>query len=319
MANRKPVQNWDHLRYFLAVARTGTLSAAAERLGTEHTTVARHIQALEDELTSRLFHKSNSGYELTEAGERLVAGAEAIESAYVFAKAAASSEGRPISGKVRIGAPDGFGSVFLAPRVRGLTDQHPELEIEILVTATLLSLLKREADIAIGLSSPEHLRVVSRRLTDQRLYVYASRAYLEEATPIVAMEDLKKHPFIGFVEELLLASERHYSTDVIINYSDAIGADVERRIRSTSILAQLHATLSGSGLCMLPAFVASSYPELVPLLPEQVSVTRSLRMHIHEDHRRAPHVREVAAFVAAEVERNHSLFHAPTAVREAIR
>ena len=70
---------------------------------------------------------------------------------------------------------------------------------------------------------------------------------------------------------------------------------------------------------MLPAFVASSYPELVPLLPEQVSVTRSLRMHIHEDHRRAPHVREVAAFVAAEVERNHSLFHAPTAVREAIR
>jgi DNA-binding transcriptional LysR family regulator len=297
MANRKPGQNWDHLRYFLAVARTGTLSAAAERLGTEHTTVARHIQALEDELNSRLFHKSNSGYELTEAGEGLVAGAEAIESAYVFAKAAASSEGQPI----------------LAPRVRALIDQHPELEIEILVTATLLSLLKREADIAIGLSSPEHLRVVSRRLTDQRLYVYASRAYLKEAAPIVAMEDLKKHPFIGFVEELLLASERHYSTDVIINYSDVIGADVERRIRSTSILAQLHATLSGSGLCMLPAFVASSYPELVPLLPEQVSVTRSLRMHIHEDHRRAPHVREVAAFIAAEVERNHSLFHAPTA------
>ena len=318
MANRKPGQNWDHLRYFLAVARTGTLSAAAERLGTEHTTVARHIQALEDELNSRLFHKSNSGYELTEAGERLVAGAEAIESAYVFAKAAASSEGQPISGKVRIGAPDGFGSVFLAPRVRALTDRHPELEIEILVTATLLSLLKREADIAIGLSSPEHLRVVSRRLTDQRLYVYASRAYLKEAAPIVAMEDLKKHPFIGFVEELLIASELYYSA-VTLNYSDAIGADVERRIRSTSILAQLHATLSGSGLCMLPAFVASSYPELVPLLPEQVSATRSLHMHIHEDHRRAPHVREVAAFVAAEVERNHSLFHAPTAVREAIR
>jgi len=231
MANRKPVQNWDHLRYFLAVARTGTLSAAAERLGTEHTTVARHIQALEDELNSRLFHKSNSGYELTEAGERLVARAEAIESAYVFAKAAASSEGRLISGKVRIGAPDGFGSVFLAPRVRALTDQHPQLEIEILVTATLLSLLKREADIAIGLSSPEQMRLVSRRLTDFRLYVYASRAYLKQAAPIVAMEDLKRHPFIGFVEELLIASELHYSAAVIINYSDAIGADVERRIR----------------------------------------------------------------------------------------
>ena len=319
MGNRKPSQNWDHLRYFLAVARTGTLSAAAEQLGTEHTTVARHIQALEDELNSRLFHKSNSGYGLTDAGERLLAGAEAMESAYVFTKAAASSEGQPIIGTVRIGAPDGFGSVFLAPRVRALTDRHPKLEIEILPSTRLFSLLKREADIAIGLSSLEQMRLVSRRLTDFRMYVYASRAYLKEAAPIVAMEDLKKHPFIGFVEELLIASELHYSAAVIINYSDAIGADVERRIRSTSILAQLHATLSGSGLCMLPAYVASSYPELVPLLPEQVSVTRSLHMHIHEDHRRAPNVREVAAFIAAEVERNHSLFHAPTAVREAIR
>jgi DNA-binding transcriptional LysR family regulator len=318
MANRKPGQNWDHVRYFLAVARTGTLSAAAERLGTEHTTVARHIQALEDELNSRLFHKSNSGYELTEAGERLLAGAEAIESAYVFAKAAASSEGRPISGTVRIGAPDGFGSVFLAPRVQALTDRHPQLEIEILASAMLFSLLKREADIVIGLSSPKQMRVVSRRLTDVRLYVYASRAYLKEAAPIVAMEDLKKHPFIGFVEELLFASELHYSA-ALFNYSDAIGADVEPRIRSTNVLAQLHATLSGGGLCILPAFVASSYPTLVPLLSEQVSVTRSYHMHIHEDHRRAAPVREVAAFIAAEVERNHSLFHAPTAVREAIR
>jgi predicted ArsR family transcriptional regulator len=70
MPNRKPSQSWDNLRYFLAVARTGTLSAAAEQLGTEHTTVARHIQALEEELDSRLFHRSNSGYGLTEVGER---------------------------------------------------------------------------------------------------------------------------------------------------------------------------------------------------------------------------------------------------------
>jgi DNA-binding transcriptional LysR family regulator len=305
MANRKSGQNWDDLRYFLAVARAGTLSAAAKQLGTEHTTVARHIQALEDELNNRLFHKSNSGYGLTDAGERLLAGAEAIESAYVSVKAAASSEGQPIVGTVRIGAPDGFGSVFLAPCLRALIDRHPQLEIEIFAASRLFSLLNREADIAIGLSSPEQMRVVSRRLTDYRMYVYASRAYLKEAAPIVAREDLEKHPFIGFVDELLFRPE--------LNYSDAIGVDVEPRIRSTSVLAQLHATLSGSGLCLLPAFVASSYPTLVPVLSEQVSATRSFHMHIHEDHRRAAHVRELAAFIVAEVERNRSLFHAPTA------
>ena len=64
---------------------------------------------------------------------------------------------------------------------------------------------------------------------------------------------------------------------------------------------------------MLPAFVASGYPTLAPVLPEQVSLTRSFHMHIHEDHRRAVHVREVAAFIVAEVERNRSLFYAPTA------
>src|SRR5712671_2893354 len=98
MGNKKPSQNWDDLRYFLAVARTGTLSGAAEQLGTEHTTVARHVHALEHELNNRLFHKTNSGYGLTDAGERLLPGAEAIESAYVFAKAAVSSEGQPIGG-----------------------------------------------------------------------------------------------------------------------------------------------------------------------------------------------------------------------------
>ena len=105
MGNKKPSQNWDDLRYFLAVARTGTLSGAAKQLGTEHTTVARHIQALEDELNNRLFHKSNSGYGLTDAGERLLAGAEAIESAYVSAKAAASSVcASAISGISGVGA-----------------------------------------------------------------------------------------------------------------------------------------------------------------------------------------------------------------------
>jgi len=302
MGNKKPIRNWDDLRYFLAVARTGTLSAAAKQLGTEHTTVARHIQALEDELNSRVFHKSNSGCGLTDAGERLLACAEAIESAYVCAKAAASSERQAIGGTVRIGTPDGFGSVFLAPRLRTLTDRHPELRIEILTTTRPFSLLKREVDIAIAHSSPEHMRVVSRRLTDHRIYVYGSQAYLNDAGPIGAREDLKQHPFIGFVEELLFPPE--------ISFCNAIG--IEPRIRSTNVLAQLHATLSGSGLCVLPAFVASSYPTLVPVLSEEVSFTRSYHMHIHEDHRGTAHVREVAAFIAAEVERSHSLFHSPT-------
>jgi DNA-binding transcriptional LysR family regulator len=89
--------------------RMETLSAASKQLGAEHTTVARHINALDGELNSRLFHKSNSGYELTDAGERLLAGADAIESATLARRRprAAKDEGRMITATVRIGAPDG--------------------------------------------------------------------------------------------------------------------------------------------------------------------------------------------------------------------
>ena len=301
MGNRGPGQNWDDLRYFLAVARTGTLSAAAEQLRTEHTTVARHVSSLEEELNSRLFQRSHHGYGLTQAGERLLAAAEAIESAFVSARAAGSA--RAIAGTVRIGAPDGFGSVFLAPRMHMLTHRYPELEIELLVTARRFSLSNREADIVIGLSTPAQMRVVSRRLTDYRFFVYGSRAYLEQARPIIGLNDLRIHPFIGFVEGLLFAPE--------LNYLGSIGADLKTRIRSTNLLAQLHATLGGGGLCILPAFVASGYPELVAVLPELISITLSVHMHVHEDNRKAAQVREVATFIATEVKRNRALFISP--------
>jgi DNA-binding transcriptional LysR family regulator len=87
MAHRKPDQNWDHFRYFLAVAQTDTLSAPAEQFGTEHLTVERYTQTLEDEPASRLFHTSNSGYEPTDAGERLATGAETIDNAYAASTA----------------------------------------------------------------------------------------------------------------------------------------------------------------------------------------------------------------------------------------
>ena len=161
---------------------------------------------------------------------------------------------------------------------------------------------------------PKHFAVENWSVAFGRLWPHIQNSlFVSAAASIGAREDLKKHPFIGFVDELFAAED----------YSDAIGVDIGPRIRSTSILAQLHATSSGSGLCMLPAFVASSYPMLVPVLSEQVMATRSFHMHIHEDHRRAAPVREVAAFIAAEVQRNHALFQAPTvppaASREDIR
>lgn len=300
MAGRKSVDDWDHFRFFLAVARKGTLSAAAAHLGTEHTTVARRIQALEESLNTRLFLKTNAGYELTAAGENVLSTAEGMESSFLSAKALAGLGAQTVAGTVRVGAPDGFGSMFVAPRLHALTGAHPELSVELLATARVFSLSKREADIAISLSMPRQSRVVSRRLTDYRLHLYAAKSSLKKTSPIRTKEDVRRHRFVGYIEDLLFAPE--------LNYLNAVGGNIEAQIRSTNLLAQVHATLSGAGICVLPNFVAAGHPQLVPVLPGEVSVTRSFYMHIHEDNRNAAHIREVATFISSEVERNQSLF-----------
>lgn len=299
MAGLRKSENWDDLRYFLAVARAGTLSAAAESLGTDHTTVARRVQRLEEQLAETVFYRSSMGYSLTPAGEKLQPIAEAMEAGYLAA-AATQSANPVVSGTVRIGAPDGFGTWFLASRIHKLAARHPKLEIELLVTARVFSLTKREADMVISLTAPEHLRVVSRRITDYRLMVYASRGYLASHPKITHPADFAKHDFVGYIEDMLFTTE--------LNYLNAIGTGIRARIRSTNLIAQVNATLAGAGLCVLPSFIARTYPELTPVLPEKVSLRRSYFMHVHEDSSKAANVRAAATFIATEVSEAQPVF-----------
>ncbi len=301
MANKHLDNSWDGFRYFLAVARTGTLSAAAASLGTEHTTVSRHIRILEDDVRSQLFHRSNQGYDLTDAGQRFLLKAEAVESAIVSARVIAAEDAQ-IAGTVRIGAPDGFGTIFLSPLLGELTKRYPNLNVEIFAIPRQFSLSKREADIAIRLSAPQQIRVVSRRLTDYHLYVYASREYLDSSAPIATRDDLQHHPFVSYSEELVYSRE--------VDYLNVIGPDVAAHIRSMSLVAQAYAALGGAGLCILPGFVERAFPNLMAVLPEKVSLVRSFHMHIHEDHKKAPHIRAVAGFIAEKVEAHAELFRA---------
>ncbi|CAN5300657.1 LysR substrate-binding domain-containing protein [soil metagenome] len=300
MASRRGTANWDDYRYFLAVARVGTLSAAAEQLDTEHTTVARHIQSLEATLQTRLFHKSNAGYALTPEGQRVLRTAEAIETASLQSQSSSERQYRDLEGVVRIGAPDGFGSMFLTPRLHELLEQHPKLEIEVLAAPRIFSLWKREADIAISLSRAVHMRVASRRLTDYRLFVYGARSYLERNQPIRGIEDLERHPFSGYAEQDLYMPE--------LNYFANLGPRLQPRIRSSALLPQIFATLDGHALGILPAYMEATFPELQRVLPDEISLTRSFHLHVHEDHRDVAHIRVVANFVASVVQSHRGLF-----------
>ncbi len=124
--------DWDNLRFFLELARTGTLTAAARRLAVDHTTVARRLQALEKQAGATLFTREADGHRLTEAGQRLLPGAQVMERAAQQLALGAPAGGDGPAGVVRLGATEGFGTALLAPRLAWLTRQHPGLTLDLL-------------------------------------------------------------------------------------------------------------------------------------------------------------------------------------------
>lgn len=295
---------WSDLRHFLALARAGKLIAAARRLGVEHSTVSRRIAALEAALGAKLFEKGPHGYTLTAAGERLLATAENMESLALSAQGQIGGTDLGASGTVRIGAPDGFGTFFLAPRIGALARAHRDLEIQLLAMPRVFSLSKREADIAISLSRPKEGRLHARKLTDYRLRLYASRAYLEAHGPIENRAALSRHAFIGYVDELIFTPE--------LDYVPLVAKELRPRIKSSSLPAQLMATRSGAGVCVLPCFMGDLFagegPDaLVRVLPGEVMLTRTFWLITHADMRDLARIKVAAAFIVEEAQKGRGL------------
>lgn len=294
------ILDWDNLRFFLAVARSGRLTVAARNLKVDHATCSRRIAALETALAAKLFERRPQGYGLTTDGEKLVAIAETMESQALAAQGSVGGGNLNLSGVVRLGAPDGLSTYFLAPRLAGLMHRHPDLTIELVSTSQLLSLTKREADIAISLNRPKEGKVVARKLTDYDLALYAANAYLERAKPIRRRDDLFRHPIIGYVGDLVTAPE--------LNYLDEIARGLRASFQSSNLIAQMTATIAANGLCVLPHFIASQEPRLTRVLPGAVSLRRSFWLTVHEDMRNLARIRVVLDLLQDEIKRHRGLF-----------
>lgn len=291
--------DWDDLRFFLAVARSGRLTAAARRLGADHATVSRRITSLEESLKAKLFERRPQGYALTGHGEQLLAKAESMETEALAIQSEIGGADMALSGTVRIGAPDGFGSTFLAPRFAGFAKAYPGLELQLIAMPRLLSLSKREADVAITLAPPKEGKVVARKLCDYRLGLYASQGYLDGMPPITAPEDLFNHRIVGYIDDLIFTPE--------LDYLDEVAKGLRAQIQSSSVLAQMNAVAAGAGIGVIHHFMAVDEPRLVPVLSERVSITRSFWLLVHADLKDVARVRAVVDFVVRESKANRAL------------
>jgi DNA-binding transcriptional LysR family regulator len=292
--------NWDDIRIFLAVARAGQILGAARRLGLNHATVARRLTALETDLRAQLLTRRPSGTELTRAGEEFLLAAERMEAEMLGARAMVGDVSVSISGTVRIGAPDGFGVAFLAPRLGELIRRHPDLNIELVPVPRSFSLSRREADVAITVERPDHGRLVAAKLVDYTLGLYASKAYLESRGMPASQAGLAGHSLIGYVEDLVAAQSLNYGTELFGSAKPAFAV--------SSALGQLEAVRSGAGIGILHRFIARPHPELVEVLPQN-SLSRAYFIVYHESMRTLRRVTAVTQFIAEIVERERSIFN----------
>jgi DNA-binding transcriptional LysR family regulator len=292
--------DWNDVRAFLAVARSGRLTAAAARLGVDHSTLSRRIAALEHSLKAKLFDRSPSGYSPTEPGRRLMPLAEEMERLALGAAETVGGSAGLVEGMVRIGSPEGFGSYFLAPRIQKLKAQYPQLVVQLVAASAVFSLAKREADIAISVSRPPAGRLLVSKLIDYDLGLYAAPDYLAGAADIRTCDDLKGHRFVSYIGDLLHFPELDFLQQVVPGGVTSM--------ESSNLVAQTRATLAGAGLCVLPAFLAREEAGLVRVLADEVNLTRSLWLTVHQDLAELARVRAAVRFIKEEVEAARGLF-----------
>lgn len=292
--------DWNDLRGFLAVARSGRLTAAAARLGLDHSTLSRRLGALEHALKAKLFDRSPSGYTLSEQGRRLLPIAEEMERLSIGAGEAVGGSAASVEGVVRIGSPEGFGSYFLAPRIGRLKDTHPGLTIQLVAASAVFSLSRRDADVVIAVSRPPAGRLAASKLIDYDLALYAARSYLDAHPPIRSADDLEAHRFVSYIGELLHFPE--------LDFLQHVAPGGATSLESSNLVAQLKATLAGAGLCVLPAFLAGEEPGLVRVLADEVCLTRSLWLIVHQDLAELARIRAVVRFIRGEVEAAQAVF-----------
>lgn len=254
----------DDLRYFLAVANLGLLSAAADHLGVDTSTVSRRIRALEKTLGSSLLRRASDGWELTDLGRSVALQARPIEAALEgVARAVNGDSEDAIRGDLRLTAPDGFAVAFAAPALAQVHAHHPELNIEMITATRQLNLHQSGFDLAVAVGAPVNNRLFTEPLADYRLSFYATRAYLDQHGTPATFEELRSHTLVFYVDSLLQVGDldlHHYAPGT------------EAQFATTNVFAQVEATKCGAGIGLLHRFLALREPSLeeiteLPALP----------------------------------------------------
>lgn len=274
--------DWNDVRYFLAAARGGSLTAASRLLGCHQPTVGRRIDALEQALGARLFHRHAQGLTLTDEGRGILGAAESMEDAARGLRH--SGDENEIRGSVSIASPEGLAIHVIAPGLLKLHEDFPLLDVTLLPSSASADLIHGEADVAVRLFRPAEGDLVARKIGEMGLGLYAARTYFDSFGMPREMTELRQHRFIGYGARL-----RHVDES---RWLDEAAAGGRFLLRSDDTHARLAAAVAGLGLTVLPHFLARG-AQLRPVAISAAIPPRPIWLAIHRDLRNLVRIRAV--------------------------
>ena len=266
--------NWDDLRLFLAVARTGSISGAAKQLGVQHSTVSRRIRSFEEKLGTRLLERKTGRYELTQAGENVKDASSRIEREVLGVDGALLGQDTQQVGTLKVAALNNMASTVLMPMFASFNKARPQVELHINVSNVDSSLAQREADVAIRLTNTPTETLIGKRVVTVASTIYGSRTYLEELR-----EQGKQARWIG-VE----CCGFHKS------WTKQLTNDLPYNFYSDDTQLTHSAIREGMGISILPCFMGDADPLLERYCEPDPALNLGLWVLIHPDLKRTARV-----------------------------
>lgn len=287
--------DWDKLRIFHAVADAGSLTHAGDALNLSQSAVSRQIRALEENLQTTLFHRHARGLILTEQGELLFDATTSMNKRLEAAAARIRDSEDEVIGDLRVTTTTGFGSLWLAPRLKKLYDQYPSLRIDLMLEERVLDLPMREADVAIRMKEPSQADLIRKRLMSVRMRLFASPEYIRTHPPITEITDLKDH---------LLISQNPSAAQVSAGVALVqllLANDVRSTLTVNNYFGVLQAVSHHLGVGILPDYVANNFDGLERVLPDLESNEVPVYLAYPEELRHSQRIKAFRDFVESEI------------------
>ncbi|MCA0044567.1 LysR family transcriptional regulator [Celeribacter litoreus] len=287
--------DWDKLRIFHAVADAGSLTHAGDTLHLSQSAVSRQIRALEESLSTTLFHRHARGLILTEQGELLFEATRSMAKRLDAAAARIRDSEEEVYGELRVTTATGFGTLWLAPRLSRLYEKYPELKIDLMLEERVLDLPMREADVAIRMKEPSQADLIRKRLMNIRMRLFATREYLDANGTPETLDDLSTH-------RLICQNPNAHQVSAGARLIEELNEhDIRSKLFVNNYFGVLQAVLNDLGVGVLPDYLVQTAPNLVRVLPDLESGEVPVFLAYPEELRHSKRIEVFRDFIIEEI------------------